>query len=1041
MNNSSKTTTNELKEQEDSEDADVNECREFTKAKSTLATPQIPVTLTLMQTAYKFYTMKAMSCDIKNPLDFLLNTTAKATYQEPLQAIYGFLQNKSMNDVILPYTIKKLCIKLGEFDKAHETELRKKWRKKKGDDTNKEELCRRMIIIYYNIVFDDSFRNVAYVMFHQEEVDKHIISLNVGGIGARITNGIMMYKGNTCIECNGALEIRYKSGTRDNVKGSTAIAYHKTSAPKLCTSYQKRCKNCDIYYNHNKIDYTDKSKNKARRNATLYLDPDEFSYYSIAGKSTRNFIHQSIHRSIRNHQYCNKSTSINIWLQHFNDDFRAYYDKLSKTKDLNRLLPSIELGYTYILRYFYFYSLLCRIRDIENFGSININGHSIKIALIVTGDDKKEMEQELKIFDKIKNDRASDDENKDDETKDNGDIAGSKIRAQQQYFKFYVKRYYEQLIATSVDELKEVPVRINEAGEFEIYPGWFIVYGDGGEKITRLRCAYPAILAKLDYIIETMKNDANQEININDIEKDDDIDLVINDDARKYTAQRYYECEESPYFNDPENNKKTYKCCKEHIAKIVHHFKELKSGMKLSNVTDFIKWYQIHAALAKMKNTDVRKTIKATYTIDEDALTSIKKKQEKKMKELELAANNFMVKNPEKHEQYEKFVDNIYNKINSYRNRPSLDRKCKSKAKANANANAVSDKKQALYDKLRNILGDYDFDTDDVEEMIDANQTSVIELLNLEFNYNKYLDEFGGCRKSKNITGATTARTKGLNVLMNCAGMIINVREEIVRETPTTVLLDIAKTCTNNETTIQYANRIEAIGYDMICRMYHHLKTLVKAQRLSAIQEAFWLDLIWRAFIDIWHIFTHTDELCTENGTFHPKLAKFDKILYNINILMERINDVIAEQFWSTMNATSQMKAMCRETFTLFLIEKRAYHNKARYNEIKNEGWTFIPIKYFTTLRDIKKDARYKASLPTKSELKAKNNEPLSRVEIKSHLQSEVRKLIKANPIKYTPKNNKKRKKILNTTPVSSRPKRRKVSHNDDNNDNNDPSK
>lgn len=1030
MYDSSDAAKNEIKEEEDS---DIDDKPDSAK---------VPVTLTLMQTAYKFYTMRAMSCDINKPADFMLNTTGKGTYQEPLKAIYEAIQNQSKNDVILPYTIKKLCIKLAQFDKAHGINLREKLRRQiSGDDA--KELCRRLIIIYYNIVFDESFRNMTYTMFDQNHIDKHMISLNVGDKGARITNGIMMYQGNKCIECNKNLAILYRNTKDDNVKGSTAIAYHKTSAPKLCTSYQKKCNNCDIYYNYNRIDYTKNAKNKARRNATLFLDPQAFPYYSLAGKSTRNFMHQSIHRSIRNHQYCNKATSISIWLNHFNDDFRANYDELSKIKDLDRLLPSVELGYSYTLRYFYFYSLLCRIRDIENYDSIDINGRSVKVALVVTNDDKQEMEEELKLLTKIKDDEMRNDKTTNDEAKDaetingetmNGEAKGneaedaeSKIRSQQQYFGFYVRKYYKELITTPVEELKEVPVRINEDGEIEIYPGWFILYGDGGEKITRIRCAYPAILGKLDYIIEIKKDDADHEVIVNDIEKDnDDIDLAINNDARKYSIQRYYECEASPCFNDPDNNRKSYKCCKDHVAKIVHHFKKSKSGMKLCDVTEFITWYQIHAALAKMKNTDVKKTIKAIYTIDEEALTTIKKKQEKKILDLEHKATTFTLEHPQKHEQFEKFVDYIYNEINSYRGRARYDRKCKQKGKANAFAQSASDKTQALYDKLRNILGDYDFDTEVIDEMIDDNQTSVIDLLNLEFNYNKYLEKYGGCRRSKNFSTATTARTKGLNVLMNCAGIAIVLREEIVRETPTAVILDIAESCTNNKTIIQYTNRIEAIGYDMICRIYHHLKTLIKKERLPAVQEAFWCDLIWRAFIDIWHIFTHTDELCKKDGTFHPKLEKFKKILYDINILMERINDVIAEQFWSTMNATSQLKSMCRERFTLFLIEKRAYHNKAKYDEIKNKGWTFIPIDWCTTLRDIRKAAKHEASLPSETELKDKNNIPLSRVAIKWDRITDVRKLIcKANSNNNTPKKNYKKRKMTPTQ--SSNTKKRKM--------------
>jgi len=1009
MSHSSETAENEIKE----EDSDIDIDNESNSNGN--------VTLPLMQSAYKFYAMKAMSCDIKRPLDFVLGTFGKATYEEPLQVIYQALQNTSLKKVVLPFTIKQLCIKLGTFDEKYNINLRERLRVAKKPAI--KELYRKLLIIYYNVVFDDKFRELARIMFDQAYIDKQIITLNMDHNGARITNGIMMYPGNSCIECNNKLSVIYQDRRDGGSKGSVAIAYHKTSSPKLCTSYQKKCDKCHIYYNYNKIDYMKNAKNKARQNATLFLDPDALPYYSIAGKSTRNFIHQSIHRSLKHHQYCNKATSIIIWLQHYNEDFKADYDELLKIKDVNRLMSSAELGYSYILRYFYLYSLLCRIRDIENYGSININGDKVKIALIVTDEDKKKMEKELNTLSNIKNYKTKNDKTTNDEAADNkatdakttkGDAKASqsRIRAQQQYFGYFVRKYNRQLIETSVDELKEVPIRFNDDGAIEIYPGWFIVYGDGAEKITRLRCAYPAILGKLDYMKKIKKNDINEEMKINDIEKDDnDIDLAINNNAGKYSAQRYYECDGSPYFNDSNNNKKSYKCCKQHIAKIVKHFEDSECNMDIADVTSFINWYQINTAIARMRNTNVQKTIKATYTIDEDALSSIKKKHQKKLMELELKASKFASDNPEKQLQFEKFVDDIHIKMKSYKIRTLPDRECKNKGKSEASRHAALDKKQQLCDKLRIMLGDNDFDTDVIDEMIKDNETSVIDLLNLEFNYNRYMDKYGGCRRSKNITGATTARTKGLNVFMNCAGIIIKLREEIIRETPTAVILDIAESCTNNKTIIQYANRIEAIGYDMICRMYHHLKTLVNNERLPAIQEAFWCDLIWRAFIDIWHIFTHTDELCNKEGTFHPTLPKFENILFDINILMDRVNDVIAEQFWSTMNATLQLKSMCKERFILFLIEKREYHNKAKYDEIKNQGWTFIPIEWCTTLRDIKKAAKSEATFPTEQELKDKNGAQLSRITIRWDKMDDVRKLIrKANSGVNTPKNNKKRR-------------------------------
>ena len=54
------------------------------------------------------------------------------------------------------------------------------------------------------------------------------------------------------------------------------------------------------------------------------------------------------------------------------------------------------------------------------------------------------------------------------------------------------------------------------------------LYGDGGKKITRLRCAYPAILSKYDDMMETADNEAK----VNEIGKDDD-----NDDEHGYDAK------------------------------------------------------------------------------------------------------------------------------------------------------------------------------------------------------------------------------------------------------------------------------------------------------------------------------------------------------------------------------------------------------------------------------------------------------------------------------------------------------------------------
>ena len=78
----------------------------------------------MIQTAYKFYTIKAMSCDINNTQDFILSTTAKATWQDPLITIYKALENKSIA-TNTSYTITQLLHTINEYDAKLRENLRK----------------------------------------------------------------------------------------------------------------------------------------------------------------------------------------------------------------------------------------------------------------------------------------------------------------------------------------------------------------------------------------------------------------------------------------------------------------------------------------------------------------------------------------------------------------------------------------------------------------------------------------------------------------------------------------------------------------------------------------------------------------------------------------------------------------------------------------------------------------------------------------------------------------------------------------------------
>ena len=257
-------------------------------------------------------------------------------------------------------------------------------------------------------------------------------------------------------------------------------------------------------------------------------------------------MHKSIHKTIRHHNFENSSTPIDSSLDHYNNDWEEEYAELSKYK--SNSLSSIELGYNTTLRYFYFYSFLCRIRDIKDYDEfIDINGERVKVALTVTAADKQAISEDLNFLEEIK--------------KENGKLNYTPIqmRASTNYFRYFVKKYYNELLSAEVEALKIVPCQLNEDGnDIIILPGWFVVYGDGGEKINRIRCAVPAIINKLDYLERKAKEDEERVVQSNEIGKDGgDIDLAINHNSKTYSASRYYQCDTTPYKNDVDNDRKS----------------------------------------------------------------------------------------------------------------------------------------------------------------------------------------------------------------------------------------------------------------------------------------------------------------------------------------------------------------------------------------------------------------------------------------------------------------------------------------------------
>ena len=346
------------------------------------------VSLICMKSAYHLFVMKSIGCDIQNHKAFILNKDKKRMTADPILAIYNaVLRNSILKDAMTNYKYNVLKTKLETLNETAYDQIKTGARlygnKKEAtaEDMRKlteKVLIRRIKIIYYMLVFDADFRQDMFEAFDPKHIAKKVINIPQNIEGANVTEAILEYSGTQCIQCNESLTSVFVSG---RTNGTIAVCHYRKKDPKLCNVYLKKCDKCNIKYNYNRIDFADGSM--------YYLDPDAFAYYSISGTRTRHYMHQSIIKSIDEHQYCNRSTSIDIWLKHQNKDWQSEYEAMCNTSNMPPQLNSVELGYSTILRHYYFCKLLCNLRDIIGFGSVSINDRQVKIALKVTKWDRK----------------------------------------------------------------------------------------------------------------------------------------------------------------------------------------------------------------------------------------------------------------------------------------------------------------------------------------------------------------------------------------------------------------------------------------------------------------------------------------------------------------------------------------------------------------------------------------------------------------------------------------------------------------------------
>ena len=145
------------------------------------------------------------------------------------------------------------------------------------------------------------------------------------------------------------------------------------------------------------------------------------------------------------------------------------------------------------------------------------------------------------------------------------------------------------------------------------------------------------------------------------------------------------------------------------------------------------------------------------------------------------------------------------------------------------------------------------------------------------------IDALEGCRSGANTIKPDRNRTGGIFIISTLSGFIIELKEYIHRETPTEVTSDAVNAFTLLQSHRNYFERLESIGYDNMCNLQKKIHKSGKNGELSEMEAFFWTELLYRTFVDSFHIAKHKCPLCDikhEAGIccFNTKLPKFKDI-------------------------------------------------------------------------------------------------------------------------------------------------------------------
>ena len=819
----------------------------------------------------------------------------------------------------------------------------------------------KLYYIFIKINNDNNFRNLIAHQINFKTTIKENIVLQDKEI--RLGEKTFMYSGTQCIHCNNSLKINaiFGPGKQSQArKGRIAIAYSDHAPPTICTSYIKKCENCNISYSYGII------RNKTSGHI-MRLNLKERDYFEV---SPETYIHKNLF-TYMTASVIQGSQSIENFVHAQNQRWETEKTRILLQTDQLGRRSVLDLDYNRVIHSFYMYHFQRYLKDYIN------------KDVSLSKDDLNEIEKRKKSKPKHKKQPGTSNNasnknvsstntsnnvlNKnvsrtntsnialapnvtstenDDETK----LIKSMTLCGSEEFKFLWHKYKNEITNGPIPYIKTVPIKDNT-----YHHGHFIVYGDGNQKIKRWRCSMPQSI--IQYLI-LINNNSNS--NNNYTTKTQTYDKKIYK-----IKHNNFCCSHSPISGAKDTD--GFMTCNDHTNILIEH---PQFEIKKENINEFIQWYHITDKIDKINKINIsgqneEKTVRRAILLSRwtTLLNKIDKKDEKKWVEIRNKINKALQPLP----------------INNY------SRNNRSKTNANINESIEMENDDTFLTNLENTLEESNINPGILSTVASQSRDTFND--NIEISQNLVYIAEKGCRKETAMRSATGCQINGVNAFFTCSGFCISLKEELYRETPTQIVLETPKLFTSHKDSIKYYERIAAFGYDMACNILKTLIALSEEDALTDEQKKFWKPIMNRLFIDAFHISSHRLSICKEDskeGILHPKLKKFKDILTGLP-KKKKINHQIVEQFWKELNKQLYMKALSEEKFAFFLILKREYHNKKQKEKLEKKGYTFIEIDNITVLRSFNA-SEVPTKLLTIDQLRQSNAIPLSKPVLNSNL-------------------------------------------------------